>query len=74
MDRWAWVLIAVVVMVVVYFFAGRTRRGPLAVVCPCCTALLPPVRMPSSLSETLSGGWTCKNCGCKVDRRGRERS
>ena len=74
MDRWAWVLIAVVVMIVVYFFAGRTKRGPFAVVCPHCGSLLPPVRMPTSLNETLAGGWTCKNCDCRVDRRGKERS
>jgi hypothetical protein len=25
------------------------------------------------LEEMMWGGWTCPNCGCKVDRYGKER-
>jgi hypothetical protein len=31
------------------------------------------VRVPKGMEETLWGGWTCPNCGCKVDKYGRER-
>jgi transposase-like protein len=69
MDLPAWVAVAVVIALVVYFMLRRAR-GPLA--CPRCSSPLPPVRAASSWREVLQGGWTCKTCGCKVDRRGRE--
>jgi hypothetical protein len=34
MDRWAWIVIAIVA--IVYFLFGRTRRLPVAVICPRC--------------------------------------
>ena len=74
MDRWAWVVITVAVLLVVYLLFGKTKRLPVAVICPRCGSLLPTVRIATSWSETLWGGWTCENCGCRVDRRGRERS
>ncbi len=56
MDRWAWVVITVAAVLVVYLLFGRTKRLPVTVICPRCGSLLPLVRMPSSLSETLAGG------------------
>jgi len=32
------------------------------------------IRRPKSASEMLWGGWTCTNCGCKVDKYGKERA
>jgi hypothetical protein len=40
--------------------------------CPVCKSPLPKVGMPTSLRQALWGGWTCPNCGCQVDWRGRE--
>jgi hypothetical protein len=37
--------------------------------CPRCGNPLPKVRMPSSGSQAMSGGWTCSKCGCEIDRR-----
>lgn len=42
--------------------------------CPRCATRLPMIRKPTSQEEILWGGWTCPNCGCKVDKYGRERA
>ncbi len=39
--------------------------------CPECRSPLPRFRRPSGWGQALRGGWTCHNCGCEVDRRGR---
>jgi hypothetical protein len=52
---------------------GRWGIGSLQAVCPRCRAAVPTVRVPGSLHEMLWGGWTCPQCGCKVDKYGRER-
>jgi hypothetical protein len=53
---------------------GRWGVGPLAATCPRCGTSLPAIRKPTSINEGLWGGWTCPNCGCKVDKYGRERA
>jgi hypothetical protein len=40
--------------------------------CPRCGTPLPRFRKPASASEAMWGGWTCPQCGCKVDKYGRE--
>jgi hypothetical protein len=40
--------------------------------CPRCGARLPTIRKPASTQEMLWGGWTCTQCGCKIDKYGRE--
>lgn len=52
---------------------GRWGIGTLRAVCPRCRAPLPVLRLPTSREEILWGGATCKHCGCKVDKYGRER-
>ena len=42
------------------------------VTCPCCNRTMPKVRSPKSLREALWGGGTCTNCGCEVDKWGRQ--
>ncbi len=44
--------------------------GPGRKTCPRCAAELPQYRRPTSLKQALSGGWTCPNCGCEIDRQG----
>jgi hypothetical protein len=39
--------------------------------CPDCEEPLPKYRKPTNFRQFMWGGWTCKNCGCEVDRRGR---
>jgi hypothetical protein len=38
--------------------------------CPGCSAPIPWVRTPATLHQALWGGWTCRACGCTLDRLG----
>jgi len=40
--------------------------------CPECGEQLPKVRKPANRRQILWGSWTCPNCGCEVDRKGRK--
>ena len=40
--------------------------------CPKCNQKLPPLRTPTSIQQSLWGGWTCFNCGCEIDKWGKE--
>ncbi len=42
------------------------------VACPCCAADLPRLRRPRSFRQAMWGGYTCADCGCEVDKWGRE--
>jgi hypothetical protein len=39
--------------------------------CPECGTPMPKVRRPANRRQMLWGGWTCPECGCEIDRRGR---
>jgi|SRR5579864_863988 len=39
--------------------------------CPACGSLMPKLRRPESLRQTLWGGGTCGKCGCEMDKWGR---
>jgi hypothetical protein len=43
-----------------------------AVHCPRCNRLMPTVRKPKSVAQAMWGGWTCEQCGCAMDKWGRE--
>ena len=40
--------------------------------CPDCRTPMPKVRRPANRRQMLWGGWTCPECGCEIDRRGRK--
>jgi hypothetical protein len=40
--------------------------------CPRCHAAIPSIRVPKSMAQALWGGSVCQNCGCEVDKWGRE--
>src|SRR5215208_1826852 len=40
--------------------------------CPRCGTLMPMFRKPESLKQATWGGYTCPNCGARMDGRGRE--
>ena len=42
--------------------------------CPRCGERLPMIRKPTSSEEAMWGGWTCRKCGCKFDKYGKERA
>lgn len=39
--------------------------------CPQCETKLPAIRPPGNMEQFLWGGWTCPECGCKVDKWGK---
>lgn len=41
--------------------------------CPKCKTEMPTYRKPADMHETLWGGWTCENCGAKMNRKGKLR-
>jgi hypothetical protein len=65
--------VALILVVVQSFTKGKWGLGILRGPCPRCGTPLPAIRKPTSVEETIWGGWTCKKCGCKVDKYGRER-
>lgn len=76
---WIGVLIIVVLGAVGAFIwmqtkaKGRWGVGALSGrKCPRCGTQLPMIRKPASASEMMWGGWTCPQCGCKIDKYGRE--
>ena len=40
--------------------------------CPACDEKVPSFRTPTSLNQAFYGGWTCQNCGCEMDKWGKE--
>jgi hypothetical protein len=40
--------------------------------CPKCDQVQPKVRKPKNIRQVLWGGNTCSNCGCEMNRFGRE--
>jgi transposase len=40
------------------------------VLCPKCGRTMPFLRLPRSLRQLLFGGWTCRSCGCRMNRWG----
>jgi hypothetical protein len=67
MDRRAWVVITVAVMLVVYFLLGRAKRLPVAVICPHSGSLLPPKRR-AALTHPASGELRAAVGAATVDR------
>jgi hypothetical protein len=55
------------------FYVLRQQKSMLnGVTCPRCGTVAPFFRKPTSLRQALWGGWTCANCGCNMDRWGKE--
>jgi len=40
------------------------------VYCPDCKQQMPMLRIPDSVHQLMWGGWTCPNCGCRMDKWG----
>lgn len=41
--------------------------------CPDCGTPLPKFRVAKTKQQMMWGGWTCPNCGCDIDRKGKKR-
>src|ERR1035437_5569396 len=46
------------------------NRKPVS--CPRCHSRAPFIRIPTSWRQAMWGGWTCKSCGCEMDKWGAE--
>jgi len=40
--------------------------------CPDCAEPLPAIRIPKNMRQSLWGGWTCKNCGIEISKKGKK--
>jgi len=40
--------------------------------CPKCNTIMPKFRKVTNWNHLINGGWTCKKCGCEMDRSGKE--
>jgi hypothetical protein len=59
--------VGVMVALVIYALIYYRRKCP-----DCGGSLLSLFRIPTNTRQALWGGWTCQECGCEVDRRGRK--
>jgi DNA-directed RNA polymerase subunit RPC12/RpoP len=39
--------------------------------CPKCGTRMPALRVPEGLHQLMWGGWTCPQCGCRMDKWGK---
>ena len=39
--------------------------------CPDCGARMPALRVPEDWHQLMWGGWTCPECGCRMDKWGK---
>lgn len=67
-------ILLVVLVLVIYGTAVKNKWGVNldGSVCPRCRTAMPAIRAPKSTAQWLWGGSTCHNCGCEVDKWGRE--
>jgi hypothetical protein len=76
------ILVLVAVVVTAYMVIRKQSRiggkwgvgTVLGTTCPRCGTPQPAIRKPASGQEMMWGGWTCANCGCHIDKYGKERA
>ena len=61
-----------VVLIALWPRKGRWGINLSNVSCPRCGRAMPRVRRPRNLRQVLWGGWTCPDCGCEMDKYGKE--
>jgi hypothetical protein len=50
---------------------GKWGINPEPVNCPRCDNQQPKTRLPTSFRQAMWGGWSCKSCGCEMDKYGK---
>ena len=70
------VVLAILLALIIYGTIAKNRWGInlKRVSCPKCGTEASRLRVPASGSEVLWGGYTCPNCGCQMDKWGRQRT
>jgi len=76
MLSWAFCLLGLLPVVFACFTLAKSPFGLnlSQVVCPTCRTIQPRQRKFADEYERFWGGWTCANCGIKMDKWGRPRS
>lgn len=66
--------IAIFVVALLLFWPRQGKMGInlSSVKCPKCGRRMPMIRRPANQTQALWGGWTCKHCGCEMDKYGVE--
>jgi hypothetical protein len=69
------VFVATIVVVAVLVIAAWPKGGKSGinlskVFCPKCAEPMPRIRRPKNERQRLWGGWTCRKCGCEMDKYG----
>ena len=59
----------IVFTVLLFGYLDMLKRGGFR--CGSCESELPFLRIPKSFRQCFLGGWTCKNCGTEVDKKGK---
>jgi hypothetical protein len=69
-------VIGLFVAVLLYGTLTKTRWGIniAGARCPRCGLAMPLSRVPTDRQEAKWGGWTCSQCGAKMDKWGRART
>jgi len=52
--------------------SGKWGINRKRVICLRCHSSAPVIRLPTSSRQAMWGGWTCKSCGCEIDKWGAE--
>jgi hypothetical protein len=80
MEGFALIALAITAVVIGFFLIRQSKKkgrwgiGSLTTTCPRYRAPMPALRKPTSIAEGMWGGWTCSECGCKVDKYGQQRA
>jgi hypothetical protein len=74
MPNLLFLVLGIGVILVIYGTVAKTNWGinfspPKS--CPKCNTALSNIRAPKGTEEALWGGFTCSNCGTKMDKWGR---
>ncbi len=71
-----WIVLALGVAAILYGTVAKTNWGInfSQVTCPTCRTPQPKVRKPADAQEVKWGGYTCAQCGTKMDKWGRVRT
>lgn len=64
-----YITLGIIILIFITVFIVAIKRKP--VYCPKCNAKMPPIRLPENFNQALFGGWTCRKCGCEIDKNGK---
>lgn len=69
------IMIGVFIFLIINQFRKKKNKNEtnlFKVKCPKCNTEQSFIRVPKDIKEAVWGGYTCSNCGCKMDKFGNE--